>query len=76
MKSLTIVFSVLFTLTAFVLVLVLAQMNYNNAVAQAYLTDMSDMDIEAVMQSHGFNIDWHEDVTLLDKVKALFSFHS
>jgi hypothetical protein len=52
----------------------MAERNYQAAKVEAILSEGSDMAIVDAMNNHGFNIsDPFADITLFDKIKALFN---
>lgn len=53
-------------------IIALAELNYITANNAAKKSEGSDSAIEYALIQHGFNLAWHEDATLTDKVKALF----
>lgn len=55
------------------IVLSFAQLNYQCAIEASINSEGSDIAIETAMYQYGFNLAWHEEPTLTDKVKALFN---
>lgn len=68
LEKLSLSFGVAFILTAFV-----AEINYKTAIRCASLTDGTDGQIEAVLKSHGFEVDIFEPIQNSEKFKALIN---
>lgn len=69
MKTLTL--SILFLIIA--VILSAAELNYKCAIEAAKQSEGSDIAIVEALSNYGFNLDWYEEPTTTDKIKALFN---
>ena len=75
MKTVTLKISALLTILALVLLTLLSEKNYNDAIFYASHTDGSDIGIETEMLKFGFDIDANDlnEPNRITKIIALFN---
>ena len=75
MKTVTLKISALLTILALVLLILLSEKNYNDAIFYASHTDGSDIGIETEMLKFGFDIDANDlnEPNRITKIIALFN---
>lgn len=56
------------------IILIGAELNYQNANKAAINSEGTDLAIEQAMSLYGFNLAWDETPTITDKILALFTF--
>lgn len=61
------------TITALLILTALttAELNYRSAIQASQNSEGTDLAIETIMQLHGFNLDWNETPTMMEKQTAL-----
>ncbi len=69
MKTLTL--SIIFLIVA--VILSASEMNYTMANNAAINSEGTDLAIVEALSAYGFELDWYEEPTTTDKIKALFN---
>lgn len=67
----TLITSIILLLIA--IVLTFAQLNYDSAIEAAKQSEGTDLAIVEALSAYGFELDWYEEPTTTDKIKALFN---